>query len=443
MKRLIVSLCMSAFLAATAAEYEISWPKETQGDRLVKIELSSENLAHLGGHPEWLRLYDCVGTVVPWARRQRSVPVYGERRVNVPLVMDEVRHGEGGQLEILCHVGDGQAVLPESVRLSFQTAMKDFEQQVVVYGSDADGAEKTLLSDGFIFESSANLELKNTEVAFATQGCRRFRIELGAASMERRTALRQISREWNNDAQTRLSEQQSVTDQAFKIDGVQMWSKERAVVGEEAQWDEYPAGMQSVGTDVQGVSCYQVTPAIYPVSGLRLCCMEENYSRAVTVYHIYNNTERRLCTGTVRRFSLGTLKDESLLTFDAVYEGQLRIAVVNNDNPPLHVLGATTRNPLYDLRFVGNAMMLPFRLTAEPGGLDPVYDMGELLSFGKEDPANVIVVHPDKFSGTTPVVSPPSSERRGLPRSVLVGAIALAVIAMAAALFSTLKKVRD
>ncbi len=442
MKQLIVALCMLAVLAA-AAEYEISWPKETQGDRLVKIELSSENLARLGGHPEWLRLYDCVGTVVPWARRQRSVPVYGEQRVNVPLALDEVRHGEGGRLEILCHVSDGKAVLPESVRLSFLTAMKDFEQQVVVYGFGADGAEKTLLSDGFIFESSAYLELKNTEVAFAPQGCRRFRIELGAASMERRTALRQISREWNNEAQTRLSEQQSVTDQAFKIDSVQMWSQERAVVGEEAQWDEYPAGMQPVETDVQGVSCYLVTPAVYPVSGLRLKCVEENYSRTITVYHVYNNTERLLRTGTVRRFSLGTLKDESLLTFETVHEGQLRVVVVNNDNPPLRILAAATRNPLYDLRFVGNAMMSPFRLTVEPDGLDPVYDTGELLSFGKEDPANVIVVRPDKFSGTTPVVSPPPEERRGLPRSVLVGAIALAVVAMAAALFSTLKKVRN
>ncbi len=440
MKPLVVSLCLLAALAAIAAEYEISWPKETQGSHLVKIELSSDNLARLGGHPEWLRLYDCVGTVVPWARRQRSVPVYGERRVDVPLAMDEVRHGEGGRLEILCHVGDGKAALPESVRLSFQTAMKDFEQQVVVRGFDADGAEKTLLSDGFIFESSANLELKNTEVAFATQGCRRFRIELGAASMERRTALRQISREWNNDAQTRLSEQQSVTDQAFKIDGVQMWSKERAIVGEEAQWDEYPAEIQPVETDVQGASCYLVTPAVYPVSGLRLHCMEENYSRAVTVYHVYNDTERLLQRGTMRRFSLGTLKDESLLTFEAVYEGQLRVVVVNNDNPPLHVHAADTRNPLYDLRFVGNDMMQPFRLTTEPDGLDPVYDTVELLSFGKEDPANVIVVRPEKYSGERPVVSP-QPQQRGLPRSVLVGAIVLAVLAMGAALFSTLKKI--
>ena len=91
MKRLIMALGMLAILTVAAGEYEIAWQQEGTASRLVSIELSGENLARLGGHPEWLRLYDRNGTVVPWARRQRTVDLYGERRVNVPLVMDEVR----------------------------------------------------------------------------------------------------------------------------------------------------------------------------------------------------------------------------------------------------------------------------------------------------------------------------------------------------------------
>ena len=438
MKQLIMLFVMLAAMMV-AGEYEIAWKQDEGASRIVSIELNGEHLAKLGGHPEWLRLYDCNGAIVPWARQQRTAAVYGEKRVDVPLQLDEVRHGDGGRLEILCHVADGKTIIPEKARLTFKTAMKDFEQQVVIKGINDNGSETTLLADGFIFESSANLELKNVDVSFAPQGYRRFRIELGAASMEYRAALRQISREWNNDLQTRLSEKQIISEQSFKIDGVLMWTMERAVVGHEPQWGEYPAEMKANGAAAGGVADYLLTPAVYPVSGIRLKCAEENYSRAVTVFHIQNGKERRLQAGTVRRFNLGTLKDESLLVFDAVNDGQLRVEIANNDNPPLSVNAIETRHPLYSLCFVGNARMSPCRLTAEVGGNEPVYDTAALLSFGKSD-AN-IVVRPGAFSGTVIKASPHVEQPRRLPRSILVVAILLAIAAMSLALFSTLRKI--
>ena len=437
MKRLAIAAALAlTALAAFGGEYELAW--EGAANTLVCVELSCENLANLGGHPEWLRIRDRNGAIVPWERRQRTATRYGERRAEAALTLDEARHGDGGQLEILCHVKEGEA-LPAQACLSFHTRMKDFEQQVVLYGVDDGGRETPLLTDGFIFESSANIDLKNVDVPFDPQGHRRFRIVLRSASMERRAALRQVSREWDTDGKASVREQESVTEQAFKIDRVELWGVRREAVGDEPQWEEYPAGIVSQET-TDDITSVTLTPAVYPVCGLRLKCDEENYCRTIRIYNILPDKELFISTGTARRIDLGTLKDETLLTFEPVNEGSLRIEIVNDDNPPLHLTDVGTRNPLYSLRFVGNAAMAPCRLTAEPNGRDPVYDTAALLSSG-EAAANMVVIRPTLFTGA-PVraEAPQPVKRRGIPRAVLFVAVALAVAAMGAALASILRK---
>ena len=96
MKQLIMLFVMLAAMMV-AGEYEIAWKQDEGTSRIVSIELNGEHLAKLGGHPEWLRLHDCNGAIVPWARQQRTAAVYGEKRVDVPLQLDEVRHGDGGR----------------------------------------------------------------------------------------------------------------------------------------------------------------------------------------------------------------------------------------------------------------------------------------------------------------------------------------------------------
>ncbi len=434
------TMILTGILAATVAlagEYELSW-KGPERNCLVTVELAGEHLAALGGHPEWLRLFDRNGNVVPWARRQMTAIQYGERRVEMPLQLDEARHGDNDQLDILCHVPP-EALLPETARFSFHTRMKDFEQQVVIHGVDDDGQERLLQADGFIFESSANLDLRNVDVSFAPQGCRRFRLELCSASLERRAAVRQMSREWDSSGAARLSERQNVMEQAFKIDRLELWGLCHDAVGEQPLWGEHPAKILSQKTE-SGVTTLLLAPVVYPVSGVRLFCDEENYCRSVKIYNILNNNELQIFAGTARRFALGILKDESLLTFNAVNAGRLRVEIENQDSPPLHLTAMDTRHPMYSLRFVGNADMMPCRLTAEPNGHDPRYDTAALLAFG-DHPDAAVTIRPERLIGAPLEADPAATERRGgLPRTALLAAVALAVAAMGAALYSILKK---
>ena len=310
---LLVLMAIGAVcLAAADGNYEITWPASEAGTQLVGIELSGENLENLGGHPDWLRLFDKKGNVVPWALKQLTAPQYGRKHVSLPLVMDMVRHGENGSFEMFCHVKD-DAPLPENAFLTIHTTTRDFEQQVVIYGMDDQGQEHVLLPDGFIFENSSNLELKNTTLPFSPKTFRKFLISLSFADLERRAALREVTREWNTAGNATFSESQIITGHAFNIDSLEIWFEQMTELSEIPQWLEYPAAMEAGHSPVgEEATVIIVKPSVYPVSGLHIHCEEANYCRTVRVALVeeddYSIKSHDLVTDKINTLSLGRLR---------------------------------------------------------------------------------------------------------------------------------------
>ena len=436
MRNLLLILTLAA-VVLSAGEYEVNLPAGRQGETLCSVELTGDVLANLGGHPAWLRMYDRNGTVIPWAREQMSTPRMAESRVAHAVSLQRVRHKEDGTLEILCGTAEN---LPARVCLTFHTRMKDFEQQVRIFGIDADGNDALLRGDGFIFESSANLELKNVNVAFEPGKYRRFRILLDSASMERRNALRRVSREWTDKGvSARVSEQQQVTDQAFKIDRLELWSVQVTAAGETPEWLFYPVA--SLERVQQGASVYLLQPAVYPVSGLEFRFQEENFSRNVTVSHLLAGGEERvLCRGSVRRFRLAGLADECRMEFPPISDGCLKVTIEDHDNPPLHLEQVLVRFPRYRLLCLLQPAMTPCRLTAQPGAEEPVYDTAALLAYGKNT-SQAVAAPLSSFSGDPIRPSIPARVSSGFPRPLLFAVIALAVLALGFAIVSTVRKI--
>lgn len=441
----ISMICVALAVAAIGGEYTIDLPDGGINGRVVAIELSGEVLRNLGGHPAWLRLYDSSGKIVPWAREQATVKTTNTSFVTTPIKIDLVRKNDEGNLEISFHTAS-DAPLPDDAYLNFKTDVRDFGQNVKIYGKEAGGEEHPLKihGTGYIFDSTSNLDAREQEVKFSPGKCREFRVVLSAANLERRKPERTVSvTKGGKDGDT-TNEKMTVVDQPFNIKSLVLKSiqtREEVLCG---QLQKVPIPFEKVASDY-GKSIYNVKPDVFPVKGLSFEFQEENYSREYTVKKLQQGgMERTVGSGIVRRVSIGEGERQSRSDSSKysswgsdVNDGTLQITFEDNDNPPLTVKAILLDIPLYRLKFIAKPEQFPLRLTALPNSKEPVYDTASILALGG-NPENIILIRPETFTGEQIAADEKRSD--GMPRWLLYIAIGLAVAAMAVALGTTLKK---
>ncbi|MBR6373843.1 MAG: hypothetical protein IKS20_11740, partial [Victivallales bacterium] len=389
---------MSAFLlvvlafAALAGEYEINAPNLGGAQSVLSIELAGGDLANLGGHTDWIRLYDKDGNVVPYALQQHYTVEYVKTRVKYPLKMKEVKHEEDGSLVIDCEI-DTDKPLPEKMLLVFNTRVKDFEQLVSVVGFGENNTALDLLRDGFIFDSTSNIAVRNVEVEIKPGKYRHFKVFLKHASLERVSLLRHIRREWNNYGGGIMSDDRDVAKVPFKMDSLELVSEESVKKGNVPAWEKVECPFEDDPRhNLSGSKSYMLELPAYPVSGMHFSCKQENFSREMKIFHIdEDGRESLLKSGRITHINLGKLLDETLLTFGEVNGGKLRVECANKDNPPLEFTSMEARIPAYRLRFLASADMMPLKLTSSAGAKAPAYDTSVLLASGKSSPEKDMV----------------------------------------------------
>ena len=433
MLRTIFVFCVAAAVAVVGGEYTFDLPEGAVGGKVLAIELTGECLRDLGGHVAWLRLHDAKGEVIPWAREQASTKRLSKVRTQTPLTIQQVRKPDDGTLEITFAVAP-DAALPDTVFLLFKTTLRNFEQQVQLWGKAADGSERALITDGFIFDSTDNIDARNLELKFSPGDCRQFRLLLSAASLERRKALRSLSVTRENDGRESTRAEMTFVDQPFNAKSLELWSEQLREDGKMPVWQELSVPFEA-RESTNGVSRYVVTPGVTPISGLRFVFEEENFSRRAVVENLLPQETRKVGGDVLRRLNIGGLFEETTLLLSEVTEGNLMVTLEDHDSPPLHLKEVYARLPVYRLKFLASPEQFPIRLSAVPDAAEPVYDVASILAMGG-DALNVQVLRPGTLVGE-PIV--PQEKSGGVPRLALYLTIGLAVVAMAFALAVTLK----
>ncbi|MBQ7177115.1 MAG: hypothetical protein IJS08_06840 [Victivallales bacterium] len=438
MRMMAILLAALAF-AVLAGEYEINVPNLGSAQSVLSIELTGRDLANLGGHTDWIRLYDKDGNVVPYALQQHYTVEYVKSRVKYPLKMKEVKHEEDGSLVIDCEI-DTDKPLPEKMLLVFNTRVKDFEQLVSVVGFGENNTALDLLRDGFIFDSTSNIAVRNVEVEIKPGKYRHFKVFLKHASLERVSLLRHIRREWNNYGGGIMSDDRDVAKVPFKIDSLELVSEESVKKGNVPAWEKVECKFEDDPRhNLNGNNSYNLALPAYPVSGLHFRCKQENFSREIKIFHIdEDGKEALLNSGRITHINLGKLLDETLLVFSEVKSGKLRIECANKDNPPLEFTAMEARIPAYRLRILASAGMLPLKLTSTAGAKAPVYDTSVLLASGNSNPESDRIVHLEGFKGEIPQEI---KRNPGMPRIWLFIALGVAVLVMGVAIVSTARKI--
>ncbi len=452
MTRFLTMLFVVAALAAVGGEYTIDLPEGGVNGRIAAIELSGEVLRNLGGHTAWLRLYDAEGNVVPYAREEAKKKETHAVVHVTPVKIDLVEKKDDGSLEILCHTAT-DAAFGENVSMHFETDMRDFGQNVQLFGKEEGGEMKPLPIDGkgYIFDSTSNIQARSLNVKFRPGRCHEFRILLSEADIERDGPQRFVSVTKGGESDRVTNEKTTVVKQPFSIKKLEIEDvvSEKVVAGRQLQSLSVPFVKVESGN---GESIYYVNLDVFPVTGVNFKFKEENYSRKFKVWNMHDGSAAAIvCEGVAEGVSNGAVLfdgrtsatngvTESKNTLESVREGGLQFTFEDNDNPPLTLEKISLVIPVYHLKFLVNSDKFPLKLAAVPNSQEPVYDVASVLSL-EGAPKEMVFIHPKTFIGE-PVGAgaKPMPKPFVIPRPVLYMAVLCAVVAMALAIAVTLKK---
>ena len=347
---------------------------------------------------------------------------------SVPTLVREI--GQGG-LELHFELAEKS---PQPNGLSIETDVRNFEQAVEILGWE-NGAWHSLLQDGFIFDSSRILQLRNVDVTFDSRKCRKFKVLISQAALERQAELRSVRQTWNKDEAIETVAATEVRTQAFKIERVRFWQRYDRQAENTPCWLAVDSGEFSMrNLPGQKQTSVELSPACFPVCGIRIESAEANFSRKIRVLRQQNQllAEERIWAIDLP----GYRKNHLDVRFSPQKTGYLQVIFQDDDNPPLKLQKIQYLIPAYRLLFFAEAGQLPCRLTADPEGTEPDYGSAELIREAMRKTPVQKATLLERKGGPIPLSTAPTS----FPRWILYVVLCLAAAALAWALLAAARK---
>ncbi|NLF59528.1 MAG: hypothetical protein GX574_00120 [Lentisphaerae bacterium] len=428
-------LAVLAFLAGVicsqAAEcfFPIHVPELTSST-VLSLELPVEALIDLGGRQEALRILTANDREIPYWIMYVTKTETAWKQDPCQAQATRVKEEEDLSLTLDFELAP-KAPAPQG--LTINTPLRNFERQVTVLGEDAN-AWTPLVTDAFIFESSDTLQMRQCDVPFDAGKHRRFRVVIAQASLERQDAYRRVTRFLNREGQAdNAVETTGMTRQPFKINSVTFWRKVPIQTDPKAQFLSFSAPSGTISHNAEKrETIYELTPPCFPITGFEIISSERNFLRKVTVQKQYEQDFITAHHGRITACDLpGITQIQPILDGLApITGGRMRIIIHDGDNPPLAVTDIRLRTPAIKLTFIAEPGQTPCRLSAVAGAKPPVYQHPDIFPaiLANQIAVTDVTLGDRQGQPRSPVPTP----AQGLPRWIVLLALAAAIVAIAA-----------
>jgi hypothetical protein len=229
------------------------------------------------------------------------------------------------------------------------------------------------------------MDVRNLDVAFPSEGVRRFRFVIEREQDDRESPFRQLIREHSQGGRLRETEITSILRRPFRIDRIELWKKvERPGVVEDEAFS-YPARVIRVETDEkEQTTRIDVESGRQPLAALRLRTSSRNFSRNARVLVPDDRLGRdrwvEIGRGTLTRIVFQDFRhEEAKVEFPEHRSDRYRLVIENADNPPLDVAGVEGVGGGRQLVFLADARR-SYRVAYGSDSLDaPRYDVATVL----------------------------------------------------------------
>lgn len=327
------------------------------------------------------------------------------------------------------------------------TPLRDFVRAVTVFGSVDGTVWEPLVKNADICDYSRYLDVRRTEVVLPAGSGPRFRVEIGNASEERvQPLVKLVSQQGGQDAGAEIRTQELLRT-PFRMDGIGFWRNETVVENRREarrEW-ELPAPVV-VENAREKTTEITVDTGRLPLNRLVLVSTSRNFSRMarVQIQMVENGVARwrDLAEARVRDVDLpGFVRSDMEIDFPEMRVVQLRVTVLNGDNPPLSGVRLRGFGPVYRVLLLAEPARAYRLLYGGETVPAPVYDLDAVLTPVRQglQPAARTLGAPRKNPAYRPA-------RAGLGswlnnRAFLTGTIILAALVLLVVLARSLKKV--
>ncbi len=275
--------------------------------------------------------------------------------------------------------------------LSIVTGQRNFEYGLQIQAS-ADGKQwRTLVDKALIYDYSQTLAVENHDITLPANNDLFFKLVVAKASQTRAAELVELTRTLSNGQEQSRNETQQIQQQALHIERIDAWHAQAQTLPESPQQFAYPLTAFQVNQDAEHkVSLIDIDSPRLPLTGFKLQISTANFSRSAEVQiqqqHGVEVRQQVIGSAQLQAVHFQDIKRENTeLTFPEQRREHYRIAMQNQDNPPLAVTGVSGVGHAYQLVFLPQADKA-YRLYY--GGeqfAQPVYDTAaiqELLAKG-------------------------------------------------------------
>jgi hypothetical protein len=266
------------------------------------------------------------------------------------------------------------------------TPLRDFVRSVTVFGSVDGTVWAPLVQNADICDYSRYLDVRRTEVVLPAGSGPRFRVEIGNASEERvQPLVKLVSQQGGQDAGAEIRTQELLKT-PFRMDGIGFWRNETVVESRREARREWelpaPTVVEHASDKTTEVT---VDTGRLPLNRLVLVTASRNFSRKarVQVEVVENGVTRwrDLAEARVRDVDLpGFVRSDLEVDFPEQRARQVRVIVMNGDNPPLSGVRLRGFGPVYRVLLLaepGRAYRLLYGgATVAP----PIYDLEAVLT---------------------------------------------------------------
>jgi hypothetical protein len=347
------------------------------GEDLVAVRVDAEVAAATeSGFPD-LRVIDGAGQEVSRILRRASVVKMRSVRRSFPVHQPRLKPLPGGGLEIELTIDPEKH--PHSINgFRIETPLRNFEQRVQVHRLDEAGAWEPIGSDTLLFDYSQYMDTRQVDVPLPREqrspAGGTWRITVDEPTIEQQSALSEVVRTLEGNAETSRKEKTIVARQPFRIDSIEAWHVEDAAEIGVADGVERPIVEFRVEEQPEEKRTrVRVTSDRQPTTSLRLSVADRNFGRPARVEAPPPATRNReagsrppqvLGSARMHRIDLRGINSEELaITIPESRFPDFEIVIDNADSQPLEITGVTALGPAYEVVFLarpGNAYRLAY-----------------------------------------------------------------------------------
>jgi hypothetical protein len=335
-----------------------------------------------------------------------------------------------------------QDATPAAEGLTIYTPLQNFERRVRVFGREEGMGWKPLVADGVVFDYSRYMDISNGEIRLPKNGCRQLKISIAGITDVGESPLMELTRKYRGGKEAERTERTILERRPFRIDRIELWHENDEKFYEYDKKTDYPVEQYRVEQDAADKSTVvSVRTRREPLTGLTVETSDRNFSRWAVVEAPVERGVRKEWVEIGRdRLSLvdfGKYHSQALgISFPERRQGEYRIVIHNEDNPPLRVTGVKARGNVFRAVFLAAAKET-YRLGySSDDAREPNYDAAAVLA-----PLRLEGQQPVEARLGQQVANPASRPSPATMRSVLKnplvlgGAIIVLVVVLGWALF--------